>query len=362
MENEPKLLWWIFFTIPLLISSNLQSCAYGEPQVPCYFVFGDSLFDNGNNNNLSTLAKANYTPYGIDFSNGPTGRFSNGNNTADVIAKLLGFDDYIPTFNEAKATKNILRGVNYASGSAGIRNESGRLAVGDVISLDEQLRNHRIIISLVTEALGNKDSAMKHLNKCIYTIDMGNNDYTMNYFLPQLYNTSRQFNAHQYATVLIQQYSQQLKSLYDLGARKVAVAGLIQNGCSPNALATYGANGSSCVEVINNAVQIFNSKLIPLVTNLNANLPGAKFTYINFYQIDAESTRAFRFTRVACCNLTSTGLCDPSTIPCPDRTEYAFYDSAHPTEARALILGRRAYRAQSSTDAFPVDISLLAQL
>jgi len=60
--------------------------------------------------------------------------------------------------------------------------------------------------------------------------------------------------------------------------------------------------------------------------------------------------------------LTSTGLCDPSTIPCPDRTEYAFYDSAHPTEARALILGRRAYRAQSVTDAFPVDISLLAQL
>nr|TKR98772.1 GDSL esterase/lipase [Populus alba] len=330
MENEPKLLWWIFFTIPLLIS-NMQNCAYGEPQVPCYFVFGDSLFDNGNNNNLSTLAKANYTPYGFDFSKGPTGRFSNGNNTADVIGKLLGFDDYIPTFNEAKATKNILRGVNYASGSAGIRNESGLLAVGDVISMDEQLQNHRVIISLITEVLGNKDSAMKHLSKCIYTIDMGNNDYTMNYFLPQLYNTSRQFNVHQYATVLIQQYSQQLKSLYDLGARKVAVAGLLQSGCSPNALATYGTNGSSCVEMINNA-------------------------------IDAESTRAFRFTRVACCNLTSTGLCDPSTIPCPDRTQYAFYDSAHPTEARALILGRRAYRVQSLTDAFPVDISLLAQL
>jgi hypothetical protein len=46
-----------------------------------------------------------------------------------VTAKLLGFDDYIPTFNRAKATKNILRGINYASGSAGIRNESGRLAV-----------------------------------------------------------------------------------------------------------------------------------------------------------------------------------------------------------------------------------------
>ncbi|KAF9686472.1 hypothetical protein SADUNF_Sadunf03G0162100 [Salix dunnii] len=358
MENEPKLPWWIF-TIPvLLIISSFQNCAHGEPQVPCYFVFGDSLFDNGNNNNLSTLAKANYTPYGVDFSDGPTGRLPC---CLAIETKLLGFEDYIPSFNTAIATNKTLRGVNYASASAGIRNESGRLA-GDVIPLDEQLQNHRIIISQITDALGNKDSAMKLLNKCIYTVDMGTNDYTMNYFLSQLYNTSRQFNVHQYATVLIQQYSQQLKSLYDLGARKVAVVGLIQSGCSPNALATYGTNGSSCVEMINNAVQIFNRKLIPLVTKLNANLPGAKFTYINFYQIDAEATQAFRYTRVACCHLSSIGLCDPSTVPCRDRTQYAYYDSAHPTEARALIFGRRAYRAQSSTDAFPVDISHLAKL
>lgn len=47
-------------------------------QVPCYFIFGDSLVDNGNNNQLTSIAKANYLPYGIDFPGGPTGRFSNG--------------------------------------------------------------------------------------------------------------------------------------------------------------------------------------------------------------------------------------------------------------------------------------------
>lgn len=57
-----------------------------EPQVPCYFVFGDSLVDNGNNNNLLTQAKVNYPPYGIDFPNqNATGRFCNGENTADFI-------------------------------------------------------------------------------------------------------------------------------------------------------------------------------------------------------------------------------------------------------------------------------------
>lgn len=57
------------------------------PQAPCYFIFGDSLVDNGNNNQLSSLARANYLPYGIDFPNGPTGRFSNGKTTVDVISQ-----------------------------------------------------------------------------------------------------------------------------------------------------------------------------------------------------------------------------------------------------------------------------------
>ncbi|KAB1668923.1 hypothetical protein ES319_1Z093200v1 [Gossypium barbadense] len=63
----------------------LQNWANAKPQVPCYFIFGDSLSDNGNNNNLSTLAKVNYSPYGIDFPVGPTGRFSNGRTAVDFI-------------------------------------------------------------------------------------------------------------------------------------------------------------------------------------------------------------------------------------------------------------------------------------
>ena len=53
--------------------------------VPAMFVFGDSLIDNGNNNDLPSFAKANYFPYGIDFSDGPTGRFSNGYTMVDEI-------------------------------------------------------------------------------------------------------------------------------------------------------------------------------------------------------------------------------------------------------------------------------------
>lgn len=53
------------------------------------FVFGDSLVEVGNNNFLNTIARANYFPYGIDFSRGSTGRFSNGKSLIDFIGKLL---------------------------------------------------------------------------------------------------------------------------------------------------------------------------------------------------------------------------------------------------------------------------------
>lgn len=80
-------LW--FFVSLIIFALEFQILVDAEPQVPCYFVFGDSLADNGNNNQLKTSAKVNFPPYGIDFRDGPTGRFSNGRNYADIIGIYL---------------------------------------------------------------------------------------------------------------------------------------------------------------------------------------------------------------------------------------------------------------------------------
>ncbi|KAK3435425.1 LOW QUALITY PROTEIN: hypothetical protein EUGRSUZ_C00135 [Eucalyptus grandis] len=117
--------WGVILPVLFLISSNSPSWVLGAPQVPCYFIYGDSLADNGNNNNLETQAKANYPPYGIDFPDKATGRFTNGHTSIDIIAGLLGFDRYIQPFASAKGSE-ILIGVNYASGGAGIRDETGQ--------------------------------------------------------------------------------------------------------------------------------------------------------------------------------------------------------------------------------------------
>ncbi|XP_062014685.1 GDSL esterase/lipase At5g45670-like [Rosa rugosa] len=160
---------WLM-VIAVLVVSISQSCVHGAPQVPCFFIFGDSLADNGNNNLLTTLAKVNYAPYGIDYPGGVrTGRFSNGKTTVDILgripsqsisklhscvivslsvkhaiyhyhakyeanklkhayiylaAEFLGFETPIPPFATTKG-QDIVKGLNYASGAAGIRAETG---------------------------------------------------------------------------------------------------------------------------------------------------------------------------------------------------------------------------------------------
>ena len=43
-------------------------------------------------------------------------------------AKLLGFENFIPPFATARG-RDILKGVNYGSGGAGIRDETGQMLV-----------------------------------------------------------------------------------------------------------------------------------------------------------------------------------------------------------------------------------------
>lgn len=77
--------------LALTLSLSTIWAVEGGQKVPCYFIFGDSLYDNGNNNNLPTKARANYPPYGVDFPQGPTGRFTNGRNLVDMLGSISSF-------------------------------------------------------------------------------------------------------------------------------------------------------------------------------------------------------------------------------------------------------------------------------
>ncbi|KAJ6793563.1 GDSL esterase/lipase-like [Iris pallida] len=350
-----------------MLVSRLAGSVFSAPRVPCYFIFGDSLVDSGNNNDIASLARANYQPYGIDFPDGPTGRFSNGLTTVDVIAKLLGFEKYVPPYASA-GENDTLTGVNFASAAAGIRDETGQ-QLGGRISFAGQLQNYQSAVERVVDLLGDEDSAANHLGKCVFYVGMGSNDYLNNYFMANYYSTSRQYTPEQYADALAQQYSQQLRKLYNYGARKVALIGIGQMGCTPNALAQSSPNGVDCVDRINSAIELFNARLVPMVDELNR-LEGAHFTYINAYGMFQDILRnaaahGLRVTNTGCCGVGRNNgqiTCLPYQTPCPNRAQYMFWDAFHPSEAANVLIGRRSYRAQSSSDAYPMDIRRLAQI
>ncbi|CAM8943961.1 unnamed protein product [Rhodiola kirilowii] len=331
--------------------------------VPAMFIFGDSLIDNGNNNQLASLAKANYYPYGIDFQGGPTGRFSNGYNMVDTIAELLGLP-LIPAFSQASGDE-VLHGVNYASAAAGILDITGRNFVGR-IPFNQQIQNFQTTLDQITAANSTVDNVVNSIAKCIFFVGMGSNDYLNNYLMPN-YPTKTQYDGQQYASLLVDQYSKQLTSLYNLGARKFVLAGIGVMGCIPSILA-QNAQGV-CSDEINKLVKPFNANVKMLISNLNDNLPGAKFTFIDINQLFQElltnsKSYGFSVTDRGCCGIGKNRgqiTCLPFQIPCPNRNEYVFWDAFHPTEAVNVILGRKAFNGDQ-TMAYPWNIEQLATL
>ncbi|KAG6405086.1 hypothetical protein SASPL_132668 [Salvia splendens] len=354
---------WMILSLNMFIILTLTHAQ----QVPCFFIFGDSQSDNGNNNPLITKAKADYPPYGVDFPGAiPTGRFTNGKNIADCLAEFLEFPHPIPPFAATKGPA-LLKGLNYASGAAGILDNSG-INLGDRLCMNRQLENHKATIAQIAPLLGNQTSADVYLNQCLYVVNIGSNDYINNYY-QQPPSPSSSLTPDAFADELIATFSTQLNSLYELGSRKVAVFGVGLIGCIPQEILLYPiTNGSPCVDDINIAVGIFNGKLVSLINDLNTKLPNAQFTYINMTSIALGGPGPAGVTEVnaPCCEVqkagdSAPGQCLPNGSVCENRDEYIFFDNFHPTEISNTFTASRAYRAFLLTDTSPVDIDHLVR-
>ncbi|KAL5993296.1 hypothetical protein ACLOJK_014220 [Asimina triloba] len=329
--------------------------------VPAMFIFGDSLIDNGNNNDLPSFAKANYYPYGIDFDGGPTGRFSNGYTIVDVIAQLLGLP-LIPPYSEISGD-DALHGVNYASAAAGILDITGRNFVSR-IPFNQQIKNFEDTLDQITDRLG-ADEAAQSIAKCIFFVGMGSNDYLNNYMMSAAYNTRNQYNPQEYANLLIQQYTRQLNSLYNVGARKFVISGVGSLGCIPSVLSQ--SPNSRCSDSVDNVVLLFNNNVKTMVNNLNTNLPGAKFIHVDIFHMFMDILRnpgqyGFSVVDRGCCGIGRNQgqiTCLPFQTPCANRNQYVFWDAFHPTEAVNVIMGRKAFSGGLDV-AHPMNIQQLA--
>lgn len=97
MDNSLVFLSWLFVGLVTTWSSMSS-----QAEARAFFVFGDSLVDNGNNDYLVTTARADNYPYGIDYpTHRATGRFSNGLNIPDLIS-TQGFTFFIVVYESSQ--------------------------------------------------------------------------------------------------------------------------------------------------------------------------------------------------------------------------------------------------------------------
>ncbi|XP_057793486.1 GDSL esterase/lipase At1g29670-like [Salvia miltiorrhiza] len=334
------------------------------------FVFGSSLVDNGNNNFLrNSFAKADFSPYGVDFPLGASGRFTNGENVIDILGKKLQLPGYIPPFNDPSTRgTNIVHGVNFASGGSGILDNTGALA-GNVTSLNEQISNfEKVSLPELEQQLGS-NNRKKRLSDYLFVVGSGGNDYSLNYFLGL---AGANVSLQAFTTNLTATLSTQLKRLHGLGARKFVLMAINPNGCSPMATARVPTQ-EGCVENLNRASLMFNANLKNLVDDIRPQMPASKLVFVNSYNILSDiitspTSQGFRDASSSCCEVRQvseggTGiLCKRGGSICTNRSEYVFFDGLHPTEAVNDIIATKAFSSLLRAEVYPYNVRKLSQI
>jgi phospholipase/lecithinase/hemolysin len=137
-----------------------------------------------------------------------------------------------------------------------------------------------------------------------------------------------------------------MQKLYDLGARRVLVQGVGPIGCVPAELALHSLDGS-CDGELQRAAEMYNPRLMALLSGLNAGYGGDVFVGVNTQRIhrdfiDDPKAYGFETSTTACCGqgrFNGVGLCTVVSSLCADRDAYVFWDAFHPTErANRLIV------------------------
>ncbi|XXG72772.1 hypothetical protein AAC387_Pa07g1793 [Persea americana] len=361
----------LFILMLLLLLQLFPVKSQNPPAAAALYVFGDSLSDSGNNNNRLTTARANYPPYGVDFVGGTTGRFTNGKTFVDFAAEALGLP-YVPAYFSLSRQQRAKTGtgVNYASGSAGILNKTGR-RLGRCVTLREQIKKFRMTVRRDLPKMFPGPLLSDHLSRSIFFVSVGSNDYINNYLQPDYYYKRRRRPTPQaFAQTLVDALQKHMQRLHYLGARKIVMFDIGPIGCIPNNTNATPMRGQ-CVEEINNFVVEFNNRFFPLVQRLNATLRGSNFVPGLTYPISQNIyTNApsfgklsvllrLTFTNVPCCPTYSDGIgpCKPEQQPCPDRGKHMYWDSYHPTEVTNSLMASACFW-QTPSQCFPPDTKI----
>ncbi|GAV69756.1 Lipase_GDSL domain-containing protein [Cephalotus follicularis] len=339
---------WVILGLVMVLATSTTNV-----EARAFFVFGDSLVDNGNNNYLATTARADSPPYGIDYpTHRPTGRFSNGLNIPDLISQQIGSESTLPYLSPQLTGQRLLVGANFASAGIGILNDTGVQFI-NIIRMFRQLDYFEEYQRRVTALIG-AQRTKQLVNGALVLITVGGNDFVNNYYLVPYSARSRQYPLPNYVKYLISEYKKILSRLYDLGARRVLVTGTGPLGCVPAELAMRSRNGE-CSAELQRAAALYNPQLAQMLQQLNNKYGSDIFIAANTQQSHTDfitNPQAYGFTtsKIACCGqgpYNGLGLCTVASNLCPNRDVYAFWDPFHPSERANRLIVRQILNGNS---------------
>ncbi|KQJ98868.1 GDSL esterase/lipase At5g55050 [Brachypodium distachyon] len=337
-------------------------------QVPAMYVFGDSTLDVGNNNYLpgNDVPRANMPPYGVDFRGSkPTGRFSNGYNIADSIARTLGLKESPPAYLSLAPRSSIRlvlaalsEGVSYASAGSGILDSTN---AGNNIPLSKQV-SHLASTKRKMEATVGARAVRRLLSGSFFLLGTGSNDVSVFAATQPAAGDVAAFYAS-----LVSNYSAAITDLYEMGARKFAVINVGLVGCVPMARALSPTG--SCIGGLNDLASGFDAALGRLLASLAAGLPGLSYSLADYHGLSTETfanPQASGYVSVdsACCGSGRLGAesdCLPNSTLCGDHDRFVFWDRGHPSQ-RAGQLSAEAFYDGPAQFTAPVSFRQLADM
>ncbi|GLJ22397.1 hypothetical protein SUGI_0421570 [Cryptomeria japonica] len=295
----------------------------GKPQA--FYMFGDSTIDSGNNNQLVTIVKANFPPYGEDFPGGAaTGRFTNGRLVTDMLSGLMGLPDELPAYLDPNFKgEQLLTGACFGSGGAGLDDSTSTPL--DVITLSQQVDNFRSYKTKLASMVG-EDDASKIISSALFGIIV---------------------------------WIHCARTIYNEGATKVMIIGLPPFGCLPSTITLHNLFNGTCVDEYNNVATYYNNNVTILLDSMKPSLPGLQLVYIDIYDrildmIQNPNKYGFEEVRKGCCgtgDIEAGPFCNTLSIICDDVSKYLFWDSVHPTsKAYSILVGGILNQAKGIID------------
>ncbi|XP_023762768.1 GDSL esterase/lipase 6 [Lactuca sativa] len=330
MERFPQLV--IFLSVFLLFS------AYANAHVKSLIIFGDSLFDPGNNRYIKNCTiQANFPPYGSTFFHRPTGRFSNGRTVADFIAQHMGIKFQKPY--QKLYGKNLgsiivkhfpvqAHGINFASAGSGILPETNKYA--GVTPLEVQLQQFQELIHY-------KHLHRDQISKSIFFLEAGSNDIFTYLQAPEKSTLS----PIAFVDSMLREAANFLDIIYQHGARKIAIFSVGPMGCIPGRINLPNASTHRCYAGANKMTKYYNYGLERLVYSIRRKYRGAIGVYgevFNTAQRLRVRPKLHGFSNVnsACCGagpLKGRVQCgEKGYTMCSNANEYFYWDYFHPSE------------------------------